>query len=140
MPIALTFKDAVSGADLPSLATAPISPLTLALFAGGSGDHNPIHIDGDFARANGFDDVFAHGMLSMAYMGRVLSNWAPQERILAFSARFISITPLRATVTCKGRVADLLSHEGAACAMLALSATLADGTMTVSGEALVRLD
>ena len=33
----------------------------------GSGDHNPIHIDLDVARSAGLDDVFAHGMLSMAY-------------------------------------------------------------------------
>ena len=39
---------------------------TLALFAGASGDHNPIHIDLDVARSAGLDDVFAHGMLSMA--------------------------------------------------------------------------
>ena len=48
----------------------PISRTTLALFAGASGDHNPIHIDIDFAKSVGLDDVFAHGMLGMAYLGR----------------------------------------------------------------------
>ena len=36
--------------DLPELILPPISRTTLALFAGASGDHNPIHIDLDFAR------------------------------------------------------------------------------------------
>ena len=45
----------------------------LALFAGASGDHNPIHIDIDFARKAGMPDVFAHGMLSMAWLGRLLT-------------------------------------------------------------------
>jgi len=50
----------------------PITRTTLALFAGASNDHNPIHIDIDFARAAGVDDVFTHGRLSMAYLRRLL--------------------------------------------------------------------
>ena len=61
--------------DLPELILPPISRTTLALFAGASGDHNPIHIDLDFARAVGMSDVFAHGMLSMAYLGRLFLVW-----------------------------------------------------------------
>jgi acyl dehydratase len=41
-----------------------ITRATLALYAGASGDHNPVHIDIDAAHAVGIDDVFAHGMLS----------------------------------------------------------------------------
>ncbi|GAO70694.1 MaoC family dehydratase [Comamonas sp. E6] len=54
------------GDALPALELSPISRTTLALFAGASGDHNPIHIDTDFARKAGMPDVFAHGMLGMA--------------------------------------------------------------------------
>jgi acyl dehydratase len=38
-----------------------ITRAMLALYAGASGDHNPIHIDSDFAKAAGFPDVFAQG-------------------------------------------------------------------------------
>ena len=56
--------DAVSVGDvLPPLSLPPVTRATLALYAGASGDHNPIHIDVDFARAAGMPDVFAHGML-----------------------------------------------------------------------------
>jgi acyl dehydratase len=41
---------------------------TLALYAGASRDHKPIHVDVDFARAAGMPDVVAHGMLSMAWL------------------------------------------------------------------------
>ena len=41
----------------------PITRHTLALYCGASGDHNPIHVDSDFAKAAGFPDVFSHGML-----------------------------------------------------------------------------
>lgn len=140
MALARTFREAAAGADLPALTTGPVDPLTLALFAGGSGDHNPIHLDRAFAAANGFDEVFAHGMLSMAFLGRLLSNWAPPERIKQFSVRFVAITPLRSVVTCAGKVADIVAHEGARCAKLQLATTLADGSATLSGEALVQLD
>ena len=65
---ALTVGDAI-----PSLTLPPLSRLTLALYCGASGDHNPIHVDSDFARSAGMPDVFAHGMLSMAWLARVLN-------------------------------------------------------------------
>ena len=52
------------GTEIPELGLPPISRYTLALYAGASGDHNPIHIDSDFAREASMPDVFAHGMLS----------------------------------------------------------------------------
>ena len=63
------------------LTLPPINRTTLALFAGASGDHNQIHIDIDFARQAGMPDVFAHGMLSMAYLGRLLTQWVDQRQL-----------------------------------------------------------
>lgn len=48
------------GTTLPPLRLPPVSRTTLALYAGASGDHNPIHIDLDVARSAGLGDVFAH--------------------------------------------------------------------------------
>ena len=63
------YNDLNIGDNIPSLVKRPINRTTLALFAGASNDHNPMHIDIDFAKKSGFDDVFAHGMLVMAYLG-----------------------------------------------------------------------
>ena len=52
----------------------PISRHKLALYCGASGDHNPIHVDLDFAKAAGYPDVFAHGMLVMACLGQALTD------------------------------------------------------------------
>ena len=41
------------GDTLPAVHLPPVDRTTLALFAGASGDHNPIHVDSDFARAAG---------------------------------------------------------------------------------------
>ncbi len=64
----------VAGTELQPLQVPPISRLTLALFAGVSGDHNPMHVDLDAAKLVSLSAVFAHGMLSMAYPGRLLTN------------------------------------------------------------------
>ena len=125
------------GTELTPLVLPPISRATLALFAGASGDHNPIHIDLDFARAAGRDDVFAHGMLSMAYLGRLLTDLVPVDAIRSWSVRFSAITPVLAEVTCRGRVLSVESVDGEEHARLQLEAALEDGTVTVRGEAVV---
>jgi acyl dehydratase len=123
------------GTVLPPLAVPPISRTTLALFAGASGDHNPIHIDLDVARSAGLDDVFAHGMLSMAYLGRLLTGWVPQERIRSYRVRFAAITPVLAQPTCTGTVTAV----DAGLATVELVVTLADGTVTLTGDAVILL-
>ncbi|WP_329240220.1 MaoC/PaaZ C-terminal domain-containing protein [Actinoallomurus sp. NBC_01490] len=123
------------GTTLPPLELPPISRTTLALFAGASGDHNPIHVDIDNARSAGFDDVFAHGMLSMAYLGRLLTGWVAQDRIRSLSTRFASITPVGARPTCTGTVVAVDDDT----ATLDLAVTLADGTTTLTGRAVIAL-
>lgn len=121
------------GMELPALQVAPISRKTLALFAGASGDHQPTHIDIDAARAKGRPDVIAHGMLLMAYLGRMLTDWMPQENIRSYKARFVAMTPVHAAVTCQGRVMAI--EQGLA--TVDLSIHLADGTLVVRAEAVV---
>jgi acyl dehydratase len=125
------------GTELPALDLPPISRTTLALFAGASGDHNPIHIDVDVARSAGLEDVFAHGMLSMAYLGRLLTGWVPQQQLRSFTVRFVSITPVHGQPTCTGRVVALDQHDGETRATLDLEVHLADGTLTLAGTAVV---
>ena len=128
-------QDVVPGTALPTLPLPPISRTTLALFAGASGDHNPIHIDLDVARSAGLDDVFAHGMLSMAYLSRLLTGWVPQSRIRSFQARFVAITPVLGVPTCEGSVRSV--EDGLA--TLDLVVRLADGTTTMTGTAVIDL-
>ena len=134
-----TQKIAVGDA-MPVLQLPPISRTTLALFAGASGDHNPIHIDIDFAHKAGMKDVFAHGMLSMAYLARALTQWVPQRRILSYGVRFAAITQLGDRVQCSGKVVEKLTHAGRPCARIELTAAKRSGEVTLAGEALVALD
>jgi acyl dehydratase len=105
--------DAVGVGDvLPPLALPPINRTTLALFAGASGDHNPIHIDTDFARRAGMPDVFAQGMLSAAYLGRLLTGWVPQRCLRQINLRFTGITHLGHQLTCTGQVVEKAERDG----------------------------
>lgn len=128
------------GSLLPELTLPPISRHTLALYCGASGDHNPIHVDIDFARGSGLNDVIAHGMLSMAYLGRLLTNWRPQAQLRSFSARFTAMTGVGDAVSCSGSVAECLSGEnGEALARVMISAKTQNGGETIVGEAIVAL-
>jgi acyl dehydratase len=134
----MTLAESVTvGTELPALEVAPISRLTLALFAGASGDHNPMHVDVDAAKSVDLPDVFAHGMLSMAYLGRLLTTWVPQENIRSYRVRFAAITPVHGQPTCTGRVTGIDVVDGERRAMLDLTVALADGTTTLSGDAVV---
>jgi acyl dehydratase len=127
------------GHTLDPIVVGPITRTTLALFAGGSGDHNPIHIDLDVAKSAGLDDVFAPGMLSMAYLSRLITDNFPIESIRRYAVRFIAITPVLAEPTCTGRVTDIQDTDGERLATLELVITLADGTKTLVGDAVVAL-
>ncbi|MDH3994009.1 MAG: MaoC family dehydratase [Gammaproteobacteria bacterium] len=132
-------SEIIVGSEIPSLTLPPISRTTLALYAGASGDHNPVHIDIDFARKAGMPDVFAHGMLSMAYLGRMLTDWQPQAQLRKFSNRFAAITQLKDVITCSGTVVELIEQNGETLARCEIQAAKADGEQTLVGEALVAL-
>ena len=127
------------GTKLPDLLLPQIRRSTLALYAGASGDHNPMHIDLDVARAAGMEDVFAHGMLSVAYLGRLLTGWVAQERIRSLSVRFAAITPVLATPVCSGTVIAIDETDGERRARVELQVRLEDGTTTLTGEAVVAI-
>ncbi|MBL0296602.1 MAG: MaoC family dehydratase [Betaproteobacteria bacterium] len=134
-----TFDTVTVGDVLPPLQLPPVDRTTLALFAGASGDHNPIHIDTDVARRAGMPDVFAQGMLGMAWAGRLLTRWAPQSRLRRFDARFQGITHLGNAMRCSGRVVEKLEQDGERCVRIELQSANQFGQTKIVGEALVAL-
>jgi acyl dehydratase len=128
------------GYQLPRHSQGPITRATLALFAGASNDHIPIHIDSDVAKAAGRDDVFGHGMLSMAYLAQLLTHWRPQARLLRWDARFTAVTPLYATVHSQGEVTEILVENGHRVARIALRTVTDKDVVTIEGQAFVALN
>ena len=120
-------------------AFAPISRHTLALYCGASGDTNPMHVDIDFAKSAGYEDVFCHGMLVMAYLGQAVTDAYPPGRLRSFRTRFAAVTQLGASITCEGHVAGMLVVAGERRARISLAAADEAGNVKLTGEAVVAL-
>jgi acyl dehydratase len=133
------FDEVAVGDALPSLTLPALDRTTLALYAGASGDHNPIHIDIDAARRAGLPDVIGHGMLSMAWLGRLVTSWAPQAALREFGVRFQGITHLGNAIACTGRVVEKLERGGEKLVRIELQAVNQYGERKTAGEALVAL-
>jgi acyl dehydratase len=125
--------------DLPTLTLPPVNRTTLVLFCGASGDHNTIHIDIDAARKAGMPDVFAQGMLGMAWLGRVITQWIPQSQLRQFNVRFQGITHLGHIITCKGTVAETFVVDGESRAKILVSTVNQYGETKIAGEVIVAL-
>ena len=103
------------GDPIPVLELPPITKEQLVRYAGASGDFNPIHWDADFARQSGYPGPIAHGMLSMAFLGRALTSWLGEPTaVLRLSARFKGVTypgdqlTITGSVTATGTIANLM--------------------------------
>ncbi|MBM7063021.1 dehydratase [Pseudomonas sp. UL073] len=133
------YSEVQVGDLLPPLVLPPVNRTTLALYAGASGDHNQVHIDLDFARKSRQPDVFAHGMLSAAYLGRLLTQWVPQPQIRNLAVRFVGITHLGHVPTCTGKVIDKFEQDGETRVRIALTCSNQYGEPRLTGEAVVAL-
>ena len=115
----------------------PITRHRLALYCGASGDHNPIHVDLDFAKKFGFKDVFAHGMLSMAFLGRIVTSYVPQKNVRKLGTRFTSITWVGDVITVSGKVTGKREANGEKLVDLEVKCTNQNGQDTLQGHATV---
>ena len=74
MTARVRYDEVEVGTELPPL-QVPLQRADLVRYAGASGDFNPIHWNQRFATEVGLPDVIAHGMLTMATAGRVVTDW-----------------------------------------------------------------
>ena len=124
------------GDQLAELALPPVTRATLRAYAEASGDRNPIHLDPETARAAGFPDVIAHGMLVMAYLGRCLTFVVDQRDVETFSSRFVAMTRIDDAITCRATVTEIIPGEKCR-ARLELVATDQAGEIKAQGHAVV---
>jgi acyl dehydratase len=76
------------GAELPAQ-TYTVTRADLVRYAGASLDFNPIHWSDRFAAKVGLPGVIAHGMFTMALVGRALTVWAGDAGgVVDMSVRF----------------------------------------------------
>ncbi|MCO5384697.1 MaoC/PaaZ C-terminal domain-containing protein [Desulfosporosinus sp.] len=81
------------------------SDLQVRQYAEATGDFNPIHLDDDYARQAGLEGTIVHGMLTMAQMGAMLTDWIGEEGTLGkFNVRFEQIVRPNVKITCSGSI------------------------------------
>jgi acyl dehydratase len=133
------FDDVTVGDELPPLVKGPIQQIQLTRYAGASGDFNPIHQDDEFAKAAGMGGVFAHGMLSMGFVGQLVTDWAGPATVRRLGVRFAGIVRLKDVITCRGRVLGKSSKDDVHLVDLEVWAENQKGDKVVTGRATVAL-
>ena len=132
-------KSAKTGEFLPELKLEPVSRTNLALYAGASGDHNPLHIDTDYANEIGLPDVIAHGMLIMGYLGRVLTDNFSQVQIIEYSVQFSSITNIGDKLTCSAKVVKIVPNGTSKELKLELNVADQHNDLKLKGYSLIKI-
>jgi acyl dehydratase len=117
----------------------PITRSILARYAAASGDLNPVHLDSEAARSAGFPDVFAQGMLVMAYMGQALTDRVRADRLRSFSTRFLAVTRLGDVLTCSGVSGEARVEQGERRVTVELLVADQNGEAKLRGQAVVAL-
>ena len=108
-------------------------------FAELSGDHNPIHLDEDFAAKTRFGRRIAHGMLSGAFISAVLGFEFRERKIVYLSQtmKFTAPVFIGDTVTTTATVKNIREEKGIV--TLETTCTKQDGTVAVQGQAMVMI-
>jgi len=128
------------GDEVPPL-SVEINQMMLWLYAGASGDFNPIHVDKEFGEKVGLGGTIAHGLLNMGMLGRCITDWLGDPgAIKKFKVRFRSPARPGDTVTFKGRVTEKKVEEDRNLAVLEVSAENQDGAQILTnGLAVVEI-
>jgi acyl dehydratase len=131
----LKYDEVDVGAELPAH-TFNLQRVNLVMYAGASGDFNVIHWNERIARGVGLPDVIAHGMLTMAEAGRVVTDWAGDPgAVVEYGVRFTRpvVVPdddAGATLDVSGVVAEKLPDH-----RVAVDLTAVSGGQTVLAKA-----
>lgn len=133
--MSLNFEDIHVGQEMPKLVKGPLHKLQHVIYAGASGDFNPLHTDDDFARAVGMKDgVITQGMLVMGFVGQAITAWIPRRYLSRFMVRFAGMARPGNTITISGRVVDKRSQGGETLITCEVVAVDEQGDVKVSGS------
>ncbi len=136
-----TLSEVAVGTELPARQFV-LQRSNLVQYAGASGDFNVIHWNERVAKSVGLPNVIAHGMLTMATAGRVVTDWAGDPgRVVEYGVRFSRPVVVEdddegATVTVSG-VVEAVNLDGTV--VVALTATVGEEKVLMGAKAVVRL-
>jgi acyl dehydratase len=136
-----TFDEVEVGTELPSQ-EFQLARANLVRYAGASGDFNIIHWNERVAKSVGLPNVIAHGMLTMATAGRVVTDWVGDPgRVVSYGVRFskpvvVEDDDTGATLAVAGVVEE--KHDDGT-VTVGLTATVGGDKVLMGAKAVVRL-
>ena len=128
------------GTVLQAGAEAPVKEVTLTrtdlvMYAGASGDYNPMHHDEVKAKAAGMPSVFGHGMFSMGLLARAITDWVGVGNLRTFQVRFTKQTWPGETLVSSITVTGKRKEDGESLVDLEVALANQDGEVKLAGSA-----
>ena len=133
IPVKLYYEDVQVGDAIPKLVKSPLSHLQLVRYAGASGDFNPLHTDPKIGELVGVGGIIGHGMLTMGFVGQLLSDYVGPTALRKFGVRFKGMTRLDDVITCTGTITEKNEADGEARIAGKVQATDQNGDVKVAG-------
>ena len=141
MTATVKYADVEVDTELPP-ASFPVTRLSLVKYCGASGDFNVIHWNERIAKSVGLPDVIAHGMFTMAQVGRYITDWTGDPGAMtSFGVRFstpvvVPDTDGFVTIDVTGKVEEKLDGNLVA---VAITARSDEAKVLTRARAVVRL-
>lgn len=140
-PVKVTGNQVDVGTQIPSVVKPPMSRVQIAKYAGASGDFNPLHVDEMYATQKAkMKSVIAHGMLSMGFLGHLLTEWVGSPLpVRSLDVRFQNSVYPGDVITLSGQVTAKREEGDLAVLTCQVQAANQDGVVVTSGVAEVAL-
>ena len=106
-------------------------------FADASGDHNPLHLDDEFAKATRFGRRIAHGMLSASLISAVIANQLPGQGSIYLGQTLKFVAPVFPGDTITARVTVISIRDDKPVMKLETVCSNQHGEVVIKGEATV---
>jgi acyl dehydratase len=133
------FFDDVSEGDAAPEFQHELGRTDLVMYAGASGDFNPMHHDEVAAQAAGLPSVFGHGMFTMGLLGKALTDYVGVGNLERYNVRFTQQTWPGEVLTTKVTVARKYDEDGVHKVELDCSVVNQEGAAKVQGSAVAAL-
>src|SRR5215210_870689 len=130
----LFFEDVSEGDEAPAV-SHELTRTDLVMYAGSSGDFNPMHTDEVKAQSAGLPSVFGHGMFSAGFLAKALTDYVGVGTLKRYQVRFVKQTWPDEVLTTKVVVRAKRKENGANLVDLECSLANQEGEVKVSGEA-----
>jgi acyl dehydratase len=134
----LFYEDVKEGDDAPEF-SHQLTRTDLVMYAGASGDFNPMHTDEVAAKEAGLPSVFGHGMFTAGLLGKALTDYVGVGNLKTYKVRFTKQTWPGETLTTKITVAAKRDEGGEHLVDLECVVVNQEGESKIAGEATASL-